>query len=50
MNYKKGGGGGGGVNVELFVYFDLNDINVSKFAYERTKLQFMESVKCAEAM
>ena len=32
----------------LFVYFDPNDVNVWKFAYVRTKLQFVEREKSAE--
>ena len=29
---------GVGINQGLFVYFDPNDINVSKFGYVRTKM------------
>ena len=34
----------------FFVYFVPNDVNVSKSAYVRTRLQFMETEKSAEAM
>ena len=36
MKYNKRKGVG--INGGLFVYLDPNDINVSKFAYVRTKL------------
>ena len=32
----------------LLVYFDSNDVNVSKIAYVRTKLSFMERLKQCE--
>ena len=34
----------------IFGYFDPNNVNVSKFAYVRKKLEFMEREKSAEAM
>ena len=44
---------GGGQNKQgeggLFVPFEHNDVNVSKFACVRTKLLFMEWEKSAEA-
>ena len=33
---------GAGINGRLFVYFDPNDVNVSKFVYVRTKFLFMK--------
>ena len=40
MKYHKPGG---------FVCFDPNDVNVSKFTYERTKLLLMEREKSVES-
>ena len=35
---------------DLFVYFDPNDVNVSKFAYVRTKFHFTGREKGATVM
>ena len=37
-----GGGGGGGGLKRLFVCFDPNGVNVSKFVYVQTKTSFSE--------
>lgn len=49
MEYNKQGGGVG-KNRGFFVSFDPNDVNVSKFACARLKLQFIEREKSVEAM
>ena len=43
VGINKGRGG-------LFVYFYSSDVNISMFSNIRTKLQFMEREKNAEAM
>ena len=57
MKYIKwdfgGGRGGLGWNKwrRIFAYFDSNNVNVSKFAYARTKLEFtLKREKSAEAI
>ena len=39
-----------GINRGLFLYFDYNGVNVSNFAYVRTKFLFMEREKSAAAV